>query len=135
MSQFESENEREEFAPELESAEFESARFEAELTLAMGHVDPPVGFADRVLAKATEPMPQRAKVLQMPPRVQAWVGGAVAAVLMLGALGIHQQHVRQQQAEEAARAQEQLELALQITGETLANVRAEMRQAGVPVGD
>ncbi|HEY5056136.1 MAG TPA: hypothetical protein VII58_08240 [Acidobacteriaceae bacterium] len=141
MSQFESENERNEFEPEKfenadsENAEFERARFEAELTLALRQVEAPEGFAERVLAKATEAEPRKAKVLQMPRRVQVWVGGAVAAALMVAAVGIHRQHVRQQRAEEAAQAQQQLELALQITGETLANVRAQMRQAGVPVGD
>jgi len=120
---------------EFEQENIESARFEAELTLAMRHVDPPAGFADRVLAKVAEPEPRRAKILMMPRRVQAWVGGAVAAVLMVGAFGIQQQHERRQRAEEAARAQQQYEQALQITGETLDHVRAQLQQAGVPVGD
>ena len=118
---------------EFEQSDLESAEFERQLTRAMQHVDAPEGFAERVLAKAAEP--QKAKVLQMPRRVQAWVGGAVAAALMAGAVGIQQQHERRERAEEAARAQQQLELALQITGETMANVRAQLQQAGVPVGD
>ena len=133
MNEFEFENEMNEL--ELESAEFERARFEAELTLAMQHVDAPAGFADRVLAKAAEAEPRRAKILMMPRRVQAWAGGAIAAVLLAGAFGIQQQHERRQRAEEAARAQQQYEQALQITGETLDHVRMQLQQAGVPVGD
>ena len=137
MNQFESENDGSEFEQELfESPEFESARFEAELTLAMRHVDPPAGFASRVLAKAADAAtPRKAKVLMMPRRVQTWVGGAVAAVLMVGAFGIQQQHERRERAEEAARAQQQYEQALQITGETLDHVRMQLQQAGVPIGD
>jgi hypothetical protein len=146
VSQFESESDMSEFEPEkFENGEFgrdefERARFEAELTLAMQRVDAPAGFADRVLAKAAGPESQKAealkgKVLMMPRRVRAWVGGAVAAVLMAGAFGIQQQHERRERAEEAARAQQQYEQALQITGEALDHVRAQLQQAGVPVGD
>lgn len=134
MNQFEPENDMNEFE-NFENAEFERARFEAELTLAMRHVDPPAGFADRVMAKVAGPELRRAKILMMPRRVQTWVGGAVAAVLMVGAVGIQQQHERRERAEEAARAQQQYEQALQITGETLDHVRAQLQQAGVPLGD
>ncbi len=139
VSQFEFDSDGNEFgredfeSAEFERAEFQSARFEAELTLAMRHVDAPVGFAERVLAKAAEP--QKAKVLQMPRRVQPWVGSAVAAALLVGAVGIHQLHVRREQAAEAARAQQQYEQALQITGETLDHVRAQLQQAGIRLGD
>lgn len=136
MSQFESESEMSQFEPEkLENADFERARFEAELTLAMGRVDPPAGFAERVLAKVAAPEPRKAKVFMMPRRVQTWVGGAIAAALLVGVFGVREQRERRERAEEAARAQQQLELALQITGQTLADVRAQLRQAGVPVGD
>jgi hypothetical protein len=54
---------------------------------------------------------------------------------MVGAVGIQQQHERRERAEEAARAQQQYEQALQITGETLDHVRAQLQQAGVPLGD
>lgn len=136
MNQFESEDEMSEFEQEqFESAEFERTRLEAELTLAMQHVDAPAGFADRVMAKVAAPAPRRAKILMMPRRVRAWVGGAVAAGLLVGAVGIQQQHVRRERAEEAVRARQQYEQALQITGETLDHVRAQLQQAGVPVGD
>lgn len=134
MNQFDtSEFEQEQF----ESRESDRAHFEAELTLALQHVDPPAGFADRVLAKAAEHGNEvsRAQVLTMPRRVQAWVGGAIAAALLVGALGIQQQHERRKRAEEAAQAQQQLELALQITGQTLANVRAQVQEAGIRLGD
>lgn len=110
----------------------EMSEFEQELAQAMRHVDAPQGFADRVMERAEQP---RAKVLTMPRRVQAWAGGAIAAALLLGAFGVREQHERRERAEEAAYAQQQYELAIQITGETLANVRAQMRQAGVPAGD
>ena len=137
MNQFEFDNEMNEFEQEpFESADFERAKFEAELTLAMGHVDPPAGFADRVLAQAAKSeQPTRAKVLMMPRRVQAWVGGAIAAALLVGAVGIQQQHERKQREQAAREQQQQLELALQITGETLANVRAQVQQAGIRLGD
>jgi len=147
VKQFEFDNEMNEFEPEsfenaeLESADFERAdpeniQFEAELTLAMGHVDPPSGFADRVLAQAAVPQqPMSAKVLMMPRRVQTWVGSAVAAALLIGAFGIQQQHERRQREEAAREQQQQLELALQIAGETLANVRAQVQDAGIRLGD
>ena len=110
----------------------EMSEFEQELAQAMRHVGAPAGFTDRVMERAEQP---RAKVLTMPRRARIWAGGAIAAAVLLGAFGAHEQRLRRQRVEEAARAQQQFELAVQITGETLANVRAQMRQAGVPAGD
>lgn len=131
------------------------SELEQELGQAMQHVDAPEGFADRVVARMAVEERPRAKVLMMPRSVRLWAGGAIAAALLVGALGVRQQRERRQQEQAAiqarqqfrqavqitgntladARAQQQFEVAMQITNETLASVRAQLQRSGVQLGD
>jgi hypothetical protein len=110
------------------------SQFEEELTQALRLVDAPEGFAGRVLAAAAETAPQRARVLAMPARVRVWAGGAIAAALLVGVFV--QREVRaHERREQAALAQQQFEAALRITGDTLDDVRRQLQQAGVTLGN
>ena len=109
--------------------------FEESLTRALRRVDAPEGFAARALQRAGAANPQPAQLLAMRPRfaafrLQAWVGGAIAALLVLGVFGADQVHVRQQR-ERAALAQQQFETATRITDQALEQIRAQLAQAGV----
>jgi hypothetical protein len=109
--------------------------FEQELKQAMRAVDPPEGFADRLMARVEAPGASvRSKVLTMARRPQTWVGGAVAAAVLVGALVGDQAHVRRQR-EKTLQAQQQFEAAMRITGETLDEARQQLQRAGVPVGE
>ncbi|HEY5381439.1 MAG TPA: hypothetical protein VIJ65_04240 [Acidobacteriaceae bacterium] len=102
--------------------------FERELTKAFAgqRVEAPLGFAGRVMARA-EREPARGKLLAMPVRQwRAWAAGAVAAVIVMGALQgerVHQEHERRVQ------AQRQFEAAEQITDQALAQARAQVQRA------
>ena len=125
---------------EQENEEF--AELERDLKQVLRHVDAPAGFADRVIARIEKPTEQkRAKVLMMPVRWRPWLTGAIAAGLVIGVFATEEtrRHEQQQKAEMAQRqaeaARQQFEIAVQITGETLNDVRQQIRQAGIPVGD
>ncbi|HWG18475.1 MAG TPA: hypothetical protein VN678_11470 [Acidobacteriaceae bacterium] len=102
------------------------SEFEQELGQAMRHVDAPEGFADRVLRQIAAEERPRAKVLMMPRRVQLWAGGAIAAALLVGAFGVREQRERRQQEQAVAEARQQFRQAMQITGNTLADTRAQI---------
>ena len=106
--------------------------FEQQLTQAMRRVDPPEGFAERVLARAKTQQVSPTNLLVMPARVRVWAGGAIAAVLAIGAFVGQQVHVRQER-HKAEVAQQQFETALRITDETLDQVRLQLQEAGVRV--
>jgi hypothetical protein len=112
---------------------------EQQLTQVLRPVAPPEGFADRVMARsqsselAANAIPA-AKVIVMPSRSNRWASGALAATLLLAALLTQQTHARHQR-KQAERAQEQFEAGLRITGETLEQVRLQLRQAGIPTGN
>lgn len=116
-------------------------KFEQELTEAMRPVEPPEGFAERVLARAEADEAPRARVLTMPLRVRAWSTGAVAAALLVGSfLGeeAHLRHERQKAEMERQRAevaQQQFETAMRITSETLDHARAQLARAGIELRD
>ena len=108
------------------------SEFEQELTQAMRAVDPPEGFADRVMARVEAPA--RGKVLTMPHMPRMWASGAVAAALLVGALVGEQTHLRHER-ERAEQAQRQFDTAMRITDQTLEHVREQLQQAGVTVGN
>jgi hypothetical protein len=112
--------------------------FERELTKAMQRVEAPAGFAEDVMARAERPehakieRPERAKIPKAVATTpswwawRTWAVGAAAAAIVLGSLAgerMHDQHVRQ------AQAQQQFEAAQRITDQTLAHVRAQVQQA------
>ena len=114
------------------------ADLERELKQALRRVEPPAGFADRVIGRAAGREQKRGKVLVMPVRWRPWVSGAIAATLAIGVftaqeIRVHQEKVEQQRKAELAK--QQFETALQITNETLSDVRQQIRQAGIPSGD
>ena len=75
------------------------------------------------------------KVVAMRPRLrsvrlQAWMGGAIAAVLALGMFGAEQLHLRRERAEQTAAANQQFEAAMQVTDRALAQTREQLQRAG-----
>jgi hypothetical protein len=116
-----------ELVPDLELAEFE-----LQLARAMRRVDAPEGFAARVLDKAE----QTQKVVAMRPRsglwrLQAWMSGALAAVLALGMYGAEVLHQRREQ----AKADQQFAVAMQVTDHAIAQTRAQLQRAGLKLGE
>ena len=109
-------------------------KFEQELAQAMRAVDPPEGFADRVMARAQSPAPAQAKVVRMQPRARPWIGGAIAAVLLAGVFVADEVHVRRQR-ERGELAQQQFEAGLRITDEALQHTREQLARAGVRFGE
>jgi hypothetical protein len=102
--------------------------FERELAKAFAgqRVEAPMGFAERVMARAGRE-PARGRLLVMPVRQwRAWAAGAAAAVIVMGALQgerVHQQH------EQRAQAQRQFETAERITDQALSQARAQVQRA------
>ena len=110
-----------------------NTEFEERLTQAFRPVEAPEGFADRVVARS-QSAPGLAKVIRMPVRTRAWASGAIAAVLFAGVFFGGQAHARHQR-ERAEQAQQQFDAAMRITDQTLDQVRAQLQQAGVSMGD
>jgi hypothetical protein len=116
----------------LNQPEKSLAELEQQLTQALRPVEPPEGFAERVMARAEKPMPVPARVLVMTHRARLWAGGAIAATLLVGVFTAEQIHERQRR-EQAELAQRQFEVALRITGEALEQTRRQLQDAGVPI--
>jgi hypothetical protein len=64
------------------------------------------------------------------PRPRAWMGGAIAAVLVLGVLGGERVHQRRQQ----EMAERQFETAIRVTDHALEQTQAQLQRAGVKLG-
>ena len=105
-----------------------------ELRDALRRKQAPADLADRVLARINEqqmPARQAAPALSRLHQgysaqgVRRWL--AAAAVLAVAAGGA-ERYYTQQQAAEAARVQEELRIALQITNDTLAVVQSKLSQ-------
>lgn len=109
-------------------------QFEEELTQAIRAVDPPDGFAERVMARAQASEQPRAKIFAMPRRLPSWTSGAIAAALLLGVFFGVQTHLRHQR-EQAEFAQQQFEAGIRITDAALERTRHQLQRAGVLVGD
>ena len=110
----------------------EPDEFELKLMQAMRRVDAPDGFAARVMDKAE----QAQRVVVMRPRsglfrMQAWMGGAAAAVLALGMYGAEVLHQRREQ----AKADQQFAVAVQATDHALAQTREQLQRAGLKLGE
>jgi hypothetical protein len=118
--------------PELVENE-KLAEFELQLARAMRRVDAPEGFADRIMERSAIPAE---RVIVMRPRgrlvrMQAWMGGAIAAALALGMFGAEQIHQRREQ----ARADQQFAVAMQATDHALDQTRAQLQRAGLNLGE
>ena len=104
-----------------------------ELREALRRKQAPADLADRVLARINEQPAQERQAVPTPvghlrqgmaaPGVRRWL--AAAAVLAVAAGGA-ERYYTQQRAAEAARVQEELRIALQITSETLAVVQSKL---------
>lgn len=107
--------------------------FERQLARALRRVEAPEGFAARVMGRVDAPVP--AKVVEMPRRqAPMWIGGAIAAMLAVGALVGEAVHVRHQR-EEAAVATQQFEAAMRVTDQALDQTRAQLKRAGLTLGE
>ena len=94
-----------------------------ELSDALQRKQAPDDLADRVLARINSGATQPARAGAGASPVLRWL--AAAAVLALTAGGA-ERYYTQQQAAEAARVQEELRVALQITSDTLAHVQSKL---------
>lgn len=97
-----------------------------ELRDALRRKQAPADFADRVLARIDAGKPQAQPGGAGAHPVLRWL--AAAAVLAVAAGGAERYYTQQQQAAEAARVQEELRIALQITNDVLARVQSEITQ-------
>jgi hypothetical protein len=125
-----------ELVPEL-VPDLKLAEFELRLARAMRRVDAPEGFAERVMETSASPAE---KVIVMRPRsglwqMQAWAGGAIAAVLVLGMFGAEQLHQRHEQAKQTAMANQQFAVAMQVTDHALMQTREQLQRAGLNLGE
>jgi hypothetical protein len=121
-----------ELVPEL-VPDVKLAEFELQLARAMRRVDAPEGFVERVMETSANPAE---KVRVMRPRqgmwrMQAWMGGAVAAALALGMFGAQQLHQRREQ----AKADQQFAVAMQVTDHALAQTRQQLQRAGLKLSE
>jgi predicted nucleic acid-binding protein len=122
--------------PEDSMEEF--ADLERQLRHALRPVDAPVGFADRVIARAqagATPEPKRARILMFPKlRSRIWIPSAVAAMLLVGVAG-ERAHEQMEQRRKAEEAQKQFETALQVTDRALEHARQQLQRAGISFGE
>jgi hypothetical protein len=113
--------------------------FEHALKRALRPVNPPETLA-KFLAAAAEDHQRRTARLRFRPKNDgrllglswppAWIGSALAAMLLLGALAGEQVHVRHQH-ERAEMAQQQFETSMHITDRALDQAREQLTRAGV----
>ncbi len=117
--------------------------FERALQRALRPVNPPETLA-RFLAIAAEAEEQRqrrgrwwlwwkpasgGRVLVLPRASAPWMGGALAAAVVLAVVVGQQVHVRH----ERARATAEFETATRITEQTMQQTREQLMRAGVPL--
>jgi hypothetical protein len=128
-----------ELVPEV-APELSMDAFEMELARAMRRVDAPEGFAARVMERTASPTELAEKVVVMRSRsrmmrMQAWAGGAIAAMLAVGMFGAEQLHQRHERAEQTAMANQQFAMAVQVTDHALAQTREQLQRAGLRLGE
>ena len=116
--------------------------FEQTLQRAMQRVNAPETLA-KFLATAVEAeehrrrsgsgwfRPSRGGRVYALPRPRRWVAGALAAALLLAALGAREWRLHQQR---VAVADEQFTAAVRVTDQALEQTREQLRQAGLNLG-
>jgi hypothetical protein len=108
------------------------SQFEENLKRALQRVDPPAGFAERVLARAAEADREKPKSVPLWARFFGMGGlrwaAACAVCVVLAASGALYEHDVQRRRGEAAK--EQLMLALRITGSKLQIAQQSLQQLG-----
>lgn len=133
----------------------ELAAWEITLTQALRPVEPPAGFAERVLRRASlvadaeaasslqtvvtgarlEGGRRPAAKLLAWPRARAWVAGVAAAALVVGVFIEQGTYKRREHARVAAErrlfANQEFEASLRITDTTMERMRGRLRRAGV----
>jgi hypothetical protein len=114
-------------------SEMSGPEFDEVLAKAMRRLDAPERFAAKVMELATVPAKPKGRLLVM-PRVQAWMGGAIAAALVLGTLITARVHVVRQQ-EQAALTERQFETAMRVTNQALDRTQLQLQRAGLKLGD
>lgn len=95
-----------------------------ELQDALRRKSAPDDLADRVLARIANESPRRGETKPKSDGVLRWLAAAAVLTIAVGA-GEHY-YTQQQRAAEAARAQQEIRLALQITSEKLAFVQSKI---------
>ena len=114
---------------------------ETRLRRELGRVAAPEGFADRLMARASAQrrgrvspgsVVQLRQVAELRPRIRLAVAAAVLVAVSAGFAARLEERIAQQRQERAraARAEQQFELAMQVTGRTLENVEERIRRAG-----
>ena len=138
-----------ELVPEL-VRDLKLAEFELQLARAMRPVDAPEGFAARVVARAAggDAAPPRSQKRD-PGHPECWysrsgvgcgecrLGRAerLPAVLALGMYGAEVLHQRRERAAQAAKADQQFAVAMQVTDHALAQTREQLQRAGLKLGE
>ena len=97
---------------------------EDRLRAALGRVEPPPCFREKVLAKAAQAPPRRVPTL-LRPALRPWVAAATLLLVLGGAWALRAQAERRRSLE----AQAQLLLALQITNQHLNDAFARVNPA------
>lgn len=106
---------------------------EEDLKKALRRVEPPAGFAERVLARANAPAPpepswwESLTVLFRPPCVQ-WVALSLIISVMIPAAGVYRRD-RQERAE-GEKAKQQLMFAVKVAGNKLHRVQQRVLEMG-----
>lgn len=113
-------------------ADDELAAMEQELRRALRPVDPPAGFAGRVIARSQRQKPARIAMFPV-PHPNRWAGAALAAMLLVGAGG--EQFHQLQQRRKAEQAQKQFETAMEVTDRALEHAREQLQHAGLARGN
>ena len=115
----------------------EMDEFERALAKAMQRVDAPdtlvqfLTLATEMKRESVLPWRERKhKVAFMLPKPKVWMGGAIAAALLLGAFGAEQVHVRRER-EKSEIATRQFEAATRIEDQALQKTREQLARAGV----
>ena len=97
---------------------------ERELRDALRRKQAPDDLADRVLARIAEDSGRPGQAKPRSENALRWL--AAAAVVALTAGAADRYYLQQRQAAEAARVQGELQIALQITSDTLARVQSKL---------